>query len=50
MIGIHGANTETNNSVMNWWPNAIYLGILHQHDTKTNLYSKDFKYAEEFNK
>jgi catalase-peroxidase len=46
----HGANTETDNSVMEWWPNALNLDILHQHDTKTNPYSKDFNYAQEFKK
>ena len=33
---MHGANTETGDSVMDWWPNALNLDILHQHDTKTN--------------
>lgn len=46
----HGANTEANNSVMDWWPKAINLDILHQHDTKTNPFSNDFNYAEEFKK
>ena len=45
---MHGANTETNNSVMSWWPNALNLDILHQHDTKTNPYGENFKYREEF--
>ena len=47
---IHGANTETHNSVMDWWPNALNLDILHQHDTKTNPLGKTFNYAEEFRK
>lgn len=46
----HGANTETHNSVMDKWPNAINLDILHQHDTKTNPLGEDFNYAEEFKK
>ncbi|GAB4275877.1 MAG: catalase/peroxidase HPI [Pararhodobacter sp.] len=33
---IHGANTATGKDVMDWWPNALNLDILHQHDTKTN--------------
>ncbi|EEW23901.1 catalase/peroxidase HPI [Rhodobacter ferrooxidans] len=33
---MHGANTTTSASVMDWWPNALNLDILHQHDTKTN--------------
>jgi|GEM_PF-2444190 len=32
----HGANTEASTGVMNWWPKALNLDILHQHDTKTN--------------
>ena len=47
---IHGANTETNKSVMDWWPNALNLDILHQHDTKTNPFGQDFNYREEFKK
>lgn len=44
----HGANTETNHSVMNWWPNALNLDILHQHDTKTNPNGENFSYTEAF--
>lgn len=47
---MHGANTETSNSVMSWWPNSLNLDILHQHDTKTNPYGQNFNYAEEFKK
>ena len=47
---MHGANTETNNSVMSWWPNALNLDILHQQDTKTNPLGQNFSYAEEFKK
>lgn len=47
---IHGANTATNKSVMDWWPNALNLDILHQHDTKTNPLGKDFNYHEELKK
>ncbi len=46
----HGANTDTNSSVMSWWPDALNLDILHQHDTKTNPFGKDFNYREEFKK
>jgi len=46
----HGANTETHNDVMGWWPKALNLDILHQHDTKTNPFCKDFNYAKEFKK
>ena len=47
---MHGANTDTNSSVMSWWPNALNLDILHQHDTKTNPFGQDFNYREEFTK
>ena len=32
---MHGAMTATGTSVMDWWPNALNLDILHKHDTKT---------------
>lgn len=47
---MHGANTESKNSVMNWWPNSLYLDILHQHDTKINPMGQSFNYREEFKK
>ena len=46
----HGANTEASTDVMNWWPKALNLDILHQHDTKTNPNGEKFNYAEEFKK
>lgn len=33
-----------------WWPNALNLDILHQHDTKTNPLGADFNYREELKK
>jgi len=33
---VHGAHTTAERSNMEWWPNALNLDILHQHDTKTN--------------
>jgi catalase-peroxidase len=33
---MHGSNTVEAASVTGWWPNALNLDILHQHDTKTN--------------
>jgi catalase-peroxidase len=45
---MHGANTETNSSVMSWWPKALNLDILHQHDKKTNPMGDAFNYAEAF--
>ena len=35
---------------MDWWPKALNLDILHQHDTKTNPLGKDFNYREEVKK
>jgi len=47
---MHGANTSSHHSVTNWWPNALNLDILHQHDTKTNPLGESFNYREEFQK
>jgi catalase-peroxidase len=47
---MHGANTETGSSVMQWWPNALNLDILHQHDRKSDPYGERYHYADEFNK
>jgi catalase-peroxidase len=35
---------------MNWWPKALNLDILHQHDSKTNPMGEDFDYREEVKK
>lgn len=43
---MHGGNTETGATVMDWWPKALNLDILHQHDTKTNPLGSDFDYRE----
>ena len=34
----------------NWWPDQLNLGILHQHDSKSNPMTADFDYAKEFKK
>lgn len=47
---MHGANTASKDSVMNWWPNALNLNILHQHDTKTNPLGQNFDYHEALKK
>ena len=47
---MHGGVTTTGVSNMDWWPNALNLDILHQHDTKTNPMGKDFNYHEEIKK
>ncbi len=46
---MHGAITLNSTSVMSWWPNALNLDILHQHDTKTNPLT-GFNYREEVKK
>ncbi|MBN3263711.1 catalase/peroxidase HPI [Pectobacterium brasiliense] len=43
---MHGGNTSTGSSNTDWWPNALNLDILHQHDTKTNPLGSDFSYRE----
>jgi catalase-peroxidase len=49
---MHGANTHTAtaNAAKAWWPNALNLDILHQHDTKTNPMGADLNYREEVKK
>ncbi len=47
---MHGGITSTSISNMDWWPNALNLDILHQHDSKTNPMGKDFNYREEVKK
>ena len=47
---MHTSNTSTSSSVMSWWPNALNLDILHQHDSKTNPLGADFNYREELKK
>ena len=47
---MHGGATETSMSNMEWWPKALNLDILHQHDTKTNPMDADFNYREEVKK
>ncbi len=45
----HGALTNAGNGAMAWWPKALNLDILHQHDGKTNPL-KGFNYREEVKK
>jgi catalase-peroxidase len=47
---MHGANTAMGEHVMEWWPNALNLDLLHQHDTKTNPMGRGFSYREELKK
>jgi len=47
---MHGGNTATGASNTDWWPNALNLDILHQHDTKSNPMTEGFDYSEEVKK
>ncbi len=47
---MHGGNTEAKMSPTEWWPKALNLDILHQHDTKSNPLGTDFNYREELKK
>lgn len=47
---MHGGATESGMSNMDWWPKALNLDILHQHDTKTNPMDTGFNYREEVKK
>ena len=47
---MHGGATSASAASQNWWPNALNLDILHQHDTKTNPLGADFNYREEVKK
>lgn len=44
-----GANTNIASSNTAWWPNALNLDILSQHDKKTNPMDPDFDYVKAFN-
>ncbi|MGG0717972.1 catalase/peroxidase HPI [Robertmurraya massiliosenegalensis] len=49
----HGGATSPKTSGTtntDWWPNALNLNILRQHDKKSNPMGEDFDYAEEFKK
>ena len=43
----HGGVTSAGMASMDWWPNALNLDILHQHDSKTNPMGPAFKYRDE---
>ncbi|MCH8545920.1 MAG: catalase/peroxidase HPI [Cryomorphaceae bacterium] len=45
---MHGAQTEAGNALAQWWPKALNLDILAQHDTKTNPMDPDFDYRKAF--
>ena len=48
---MHGAvtkNSSSGTSTRDWWQNQLNLGILQQHDAKSNPMGKDFNYREAF--
>lgn len=45
-----GANTESSQGPMAWWPKSLNLDILHQHDAKTNPMGPSFNYRKELKK
>ncbi|NRF13022.1 catalase/peroxidase HPI [Vibrio coralliilyticus] len=47
---MHGGATSSDSSNVAWWPNALNLDILHQHDQKSNPMGLDFNYREELKK
>jgi catalase-peroxidase len=44
----HGGNTSVEDDVMEWWPKALNLDILHQHDSKSDPMEADFNYPTAF--
>jgi catalase-peroxidase len=47
---MHGGNTASQHALTDWWPKALNLDILHQHDTKTDPMGGTFNYREAFGK
>ena len=47
---MHGGATSASMQTMEWWPKALNLDILHQHDSKTNPLGAGFNYREEVKK
>jgi catalase-peroxidase len=47
---MHGGATSAGMAKMAWWPKALNLDILHQHDSKTNPMAKGCEYHEEVRK
>ena len=48
---MHGAHSTSETGMKNtdWWPNQLNLGILHQHDGKSNPMDNNFIYKDAFN-
>ncbi|MCB5410334.1 catalase/peroxidase HPI [Pseudogemmobacter faecipullorum] len=47
---MHGAATTKNGGTSVFWPNALNLDILHQHDKKTNPMGAEYSYRKEVRK
>ncbi len=47
---MHGGHTTVGASNTSWWPKALNLDILHQHDAKPNPLGPDFDYRDELKK
>ena len=48
---MHGGQTSATSDKrtnQDWWPKALNIGILHQHDVKSNPMGVDFDYAQAF--
>lgn len=43
---MHGSNTAIGDTNMDWWPQALNLDILHQHDVKSNPMGVGYNYRE----
>ncbi|HRD79098.1 MAG TPA: catalase-peroxidase, partial [Hyphomicrobiaceae bacterium] len=46
----HGGVTSAHMANVDWWPRALNLDILHQHDNKTNPLGASFDYLEQLKK
>ena len=47
---MHGGATSASMQTMEWWPKALNLDILHQHNSKTTPLGTGFNYREELKK
>jgi len=47
---MHGGMTSVSKTNVDWWPKALNLDILHQHDSKTQPLGEGFSYREEVRK
>ena len=47
---MHGGSTTQETSPTKWWPKALNLDMLHQHDIKTDPLGSSYSYEEELKK